>query len=257
MSASGKISELKNLLTSDFIIRTNSYFIIASNLGTEETERIIENTVERSVGCFYNNYFDIKPDEYTTIYLFKDDESYRYWAEYIYGDTDLSRFGYYKPDSKAMLMNISTGTGTLVHEITHALVRYDFQDIPSWFNEGLGSLYERCSLNNKEIIGYVNWRLPILHTAINKNKIPALSTLMKKTTNEFYGKGSDVHYAEARYLCMYLQEKNLLKTFYKKFRDTYESDRTGISQLNETLGKNINQFEPEFINWVLSLKYNE
>ena len=74
------------------------------------------------------------------------------WAKKLYDDDDLSKYGYYKPSEKTMLMNINTGTGTLVHEMTHALVRYDFPDIPSWFNEGLGSLYERCSLNNRTIL---------------------------------------------------------------------------------------------------------
>lgn len=80
-----------------------------------------------------------------------------------------------------MLMNINTGTGTLVHEMTHALVRYDFPDIPSWFNEGLGSLYERCSLNNKTILGYVNWRLPSLQDAIADKSYTPLASLVKLT----------------------------------------------------------------------------
>jgi len=161
---SQKITEIKSEISDDFIVKGFSYFVIASNLSEKETQDVMDNTIAKAVSCFHNDYFEKKPDDITTIFLFKDDNTYRYWAKKIFGDEDLSRFGYYKPGKKVMLMNISTGTGTLVHEMTHALVRYDYPDIPSWFNEGLGSLYERSSLSNNQIIGYVNWRLPALQS---------------------------------------------------------------------------------------------
>ena len=37
-------------------------------------------------------------------------------------------------------MNIGTGGGTLVHELTHSLIAFDFPHVPDWFNEGLASL---------------------------------------------------------------------------------------------------------------------
>jgi hypothetical protein len=165
------------------------------------------------------------------------------------------QYGYYKPSEKTMLMNINTGTGTLVHEMTHALVRYDFPDIPSWFNEGLGSLYERCSLNDKIILGYVNWRLPALQDAINDKSYTSLDKLTKTDYDEFYGDRSDVNYAQARYLCMYLQEQGLLRDFYKKFRDTYKDDNTGKSQLEKVTGKTISSLDEDYVKWVLTLKY--
>lgn len=251
----GRINDLKNRLSSDFIIKKHSYFVIASNLDEIETEKILSNTIDRAVECFYNDYFSVKPNEATTIFLFKDDKTYRYWAKTLYDDDDLSRYGYYKPSERTMLMNINTGTGTLVHEMTHALVRYDFTDIPSWFNEGLGSLYERCSLNNKTILGYVNWRLPVLQDAIENKNYTSLSKLMKSNWDEFYGNRSDVNYSQARYLCMYLQEKGLLKKFYKHFRDTYSKDNTGINQIEFITNKSIDVLDDDYVEWVKTLKY--
>jgi hypothetical protein len=250
-----KINELEKNLSKDFIIKRNSYFVIGSNLSSEETDKIIENTIGRALECFYNNYFEIKPSDVTVILLFKNDATYKYWAKELYGDTDLSRFGYYKPNTKVMLMNISTGTGTLVHEITHALVRYDFPDIPSWFNEGLGSLYERSSLNNGTILGYVNWRLPQLQEAINDNSYTNLNRLVNTTEDEFYGSKSGFYYAQARYLCLYLQEKGLLKKFYRTFRDEYNEDKTGEKFLEEMLKKKLNEIDRDYISWVKTLKY--
>ncbi len=250
-----RINELTGKLTSDFIVKEHSYFVIASNLNEAETEKILTQTIDRAVDCFYNDYFHTKPTEATTIFLFKDDKTYRYWAKSLYDDDDLSKYGYYKPSEKTMLMNINTGTGTLVHEMTHALARYDFPDIPSWFNEGLGSLYERCSLNNKTILGYVNWRLPALQDAIADKSYKSIERLMKTNWEEFYGDGSDVNYSQARYLCMYMQEQGLLKKYYQNFRDSYNDDNTGIKQMEKITGKSINELDAEYVAWVKSLKY--
>ncbi|HRE11732.1 MAG TPA: hypothetical protein PK605_09645 [Ignavibacteria bacterium] len=250
-----RINELTGKLTSDFIVKEHSYFVIASNLNEAETEKILTQTIDRAVDCFYNDYFHTKPTEATTIFLFKDDKTYRYWAKSLYDDDDLSKYGYYKPSEKTMLMNINTGTGTLVHEMTHALARYDFPDIPSWFNEGLGSLYERCSLNNKTILGYVNWRLPALQDALADKSYTPIERLMKTNWEEFYGDESDVNYSQARYLCMYLQEQGLLKKYYQNFRDSYNDDNTGIKQMEKITGKSINELDAEYVAWVKSLKY--
>lgn len=252
-----RITELKKLLSDEFILKSLSCFVIASNMSEEETQRIMDNTITSAEECFYNNYFEKKPDEVITIFLFKDDKTYRQWAKKLYGDTDLSRFGYYKPSKKTMLMNISTGGGTLVHELTHAFVRYDFPDIPSWFNEGLGSLYERCSMNNKEILGHTNWRLPELKDAIASNLYNSLEWLVNTTDEEFYDYESSKNYAQARYLCQYLQEKKLLKKFYKTFRDNYEKDKTGKTQLEEITKMKLADLDFVYVEWVKALKSND
>ncbi|MBN1633276.1 MAG: hypothetical protein JW917_03835 [Ignavibacteria bacterium] len=249
-----KITGLKNLLTNEFIFKGHSSFIIAGNLIETEINNIIYNTIQKAEECFYNDYFEKKPDELITIFLFKDDITYTYWAEKLFGDSDLSPYGYYKPSDKAMLMNISTGGGTLIHELTHAFVRYDFPDIPSWLNEGLGSLYERCSLSGGNITGYVNWRLPGLQKAINNKTYTSLTKLVNTTDDEFYGDNSGFNYAQARYLCYYLQENGLLKKFYKTFRDRYEEDKTGKKFLEEILKSDLKSFDSEFKKFVLSLE---
>jgi hypothetical protein len=251
-----RLKELKVELTNEFTLQESSYFVIASNLSENETSEIVNNTIAKAVKCFYNDYFEKRPDEVTTIFLFKDDKSYRFWAKKLFGDEDISRFGYYKPSQRVMVMNISTGTGTLVHEMTHALVNYDFPDIPSWFNEGLGSLYERCSLNNDQILGYVNWRLPTLQEALKDNTYSSLDKLLKTDDTEFYGTRSDFNYSQARYLCMYLQEQGVLKKYYKAFRDNYTNDKTGRIPLEKILDRKLSTLDYDYAAWVKTLVYN-
>jgi hypothetical protein len=251
-----KISELYKSLDKSFIILENPYFIIASNLEAEETKNIVENTIVKAIDCFYNGFFEKSPDEITTIFLFKDDATYRYWAKKLFDDNDLSRFGYYKPSQRVMLMNISTGTGTLVHEMTHALVRFDFPDIPAWFNEGLGSLYERSSLNNKTIKGYVNWRLPRLQEALMNNEYTSIAELITMDDNTFYNSDSDLHYAHARYFCMFMQERGVLISFYKLYRDGFNNDFSGKTYIEKLFAKEIKEIDTDFVHWVNRLKYD-
>jgi hypothetical protein len=254
---SNVIANLKEKISDNFYITTFSSFVIVSNLNIQETEKIINSTIAKSEECFYKDYFDKKPDKITTVFLFKDDKSYSYWAKKLYRDEDLSRFGYFKPDENVMLMNISTGSGTLVHELTHCFINYDFPDIPAWFNEGLGSLYERSSLNNNKILGYVNWRLPELQDAISEKSYTSLETLMKMSDKKFYGNGSLLNYAQARYFCLYLQQKGLLINYYRTFRDRFDEDKTGIKFLEEIIETDLNEFDKNFVEWVKGLEYKD
>jgi len=250
------VDDLESKLSDEFIIKPHLYYVVVSNLSETETDRLINHTITAATECFYNNYFEKRPDEITTIFLFKDEKSYKSWAKELYNDYGLSRFGYYKPSERVMLMNINTGSGTLVHEMTHALVRYDFPEIPAWFNEGLGSLYERCSLQNGKILGYVNWRLPDLQEPIEDGSYTSLKKLLKTNDDEFYGENSGFNYAQARYLCMFLQEKRMLREYYKAFRDNYETDKTGRKTLEELYGKDLLELEKDYLNWVETLEYN-
>ena len=115
-------------------------------------------------------------------------------------------------------MNIATGGGTLVHEIVHPFVRANFPKCPAWLNEGLGSLYEQCGERDGHIVGYPNWRLPGLQRAIKADAVPSFKELTSTTDSEFYGDDKGTNYAQARYLCYYLQEQGKLTKFYHDVR---------------------------------------
>ena len=84
------------------------------------------------------------------------------------------------PRPTAPIMNIETGTGTLVHEIVHPYVRANFRRCPAWLNEGLGSLYEQCGERDGHIVGYPNWRLPGLQQAIKRGVVPSFEELVRR-----------------------------------------------------------------------------
>ncbi|HWP40682.1 MAG TPA: hypothetical protein VNL70_07125, partial [Tepidisphaeraceae bacterium] len=152
-----------------------------------------------------------------------------------------------------MLMNVATGTGTLVHELVHALMRADFPDAPGWFNEGLASLYEQCTLDGQTITGLKNWRLPALKQAIQENRLRPLSELIDDP--RFYRQDlTGLNYAQARYLLMYLQEKGLLREYYRRFRAARGEDPTGRKTLENLIApQSLDDLDRAWRAWVLAL----
>ena len=151
-------------------------------------------------------------------------------------------------------MNISTGGGTLVHELVHPLMEANFPTCPPWFNEGLGSLFEQCGEKNGHIYGYTNWRLPGLQRAIREKRIISFETLLSMDPQTFYNDDRGVNYAQARYLCYYLQEKGLLRKFYQEFVSKQSEDPSGFKSLKKILGEtDMDSFKIRWEKYVLTL----
>ncbi|NQT89514.1 hypothetical protein HQ560_22280 [bacterium] len=246
---------MKRKLGEGFIVERDGLFLIAGNLSRAQFERYCRHTIGAGSRALWSAYCTKKPDHLITIYLFRDDKTYRHWAKKLFNDTDVSHYGYYRPWDHTLVMNIGTGGGTLVHELTHALVKPDFPKIPTWFDEGLSSLHEQCSFARGTIVGAVNWRLPAVQEAIKKGTLVPLTTLVATTTRQFRGAKESLHYAEARYLCMYLQKLGVLRKFYKEFRDGFEKDPTGAKTLVKVTGKPIPDLQREWVAWVQTLRW--
>ena len=150
-----------------------------------------------------------------------------------------------------MIMNMGPGAGTLSHELVHPYVEANFPAAPSWFNEGLASLFERPTEVHGHIEGLPNWRLPNLKKEIKAGTLPAMKVLLTTTHNGFYEAEYDA-YAYARYLIYYLQEKGKLHAFYDKF--VVDKDTTGQAALESVLGEDLATFEPQWRAWALALK---
>ena len=230
-------------------------FVVAGDGGPAAVERCASRTVRWAVRILRQDFFRQSPDRVLEIWLFRDATSYRKHTRELFDDTPSSPFGYYSPAHGALIMNIATGTGTLVHEIVHPFVAADVPDCPSWLNEGLGSLFEQCDEVDGHIVGRTNWRLDGLQEAIREQRTVRLSDLVATTTAEFYGDRSALHYAMARYLLYWLQQQGKLREFYRAFREGQAADPTGASSLRAALGvAELDAFQPGWERWVAKLR---
>ena len=249
---------LKKRLDGTFNIRVDPPFVTAGNMSVERLSRCALGSVVRPARTMWASYFGKKPDKVITVLLLVRDKPYRKWAKKLFNDTNVPHFGYYTPGSRTLVMNINTGTGTLVHELTHALIVYDFPaSLPTWFNEGLASLHEQCSIGRKIITGYTNWRLPALQKAVADKKLRPLGDLVTK--RDFYGRLRGLNYAQGRYFVMYMQHRRVLRKFYVHFRGLHKAGRTtdDIKAIEHVFGKKLPEIEKAFIAWVKTLRFRQ
>jgi len=245
----------KRIPSGDFSIVVEPPFVVIGDEPADVVKEHAEETIKWAVEKLKQDYFTKDPVDILDVWLFKDATSYEKNARLIFNDKPTTPYGYYSRAHKALIMNISTGGGTLVHEIVHPFIEANFPDCPSWLNEGLGSLYEQCGEQDGHIHGYVNWRLPGLKQAIKDGWIRPFDELTSMDTRTFYSDSRGVNYAESRYLLYYLQEKGLLVKFYRKFLDDRKTDPTGYQSLVKTLGtEDMERFEQDWQKYVLGLQ---
>src|SRR6266545_2884232 len=249
------IAELKKRLPSkEFTVITQPPFVVIGDEPATVVNEHAVTTIKWAVDRLKQDFFTKDPKYILDIWLFKDAVSYQKHTRILFGEEPTTPYGYYSSTLKALIMNIGTGGGTLVHEIVHPFMEANFPACPPWLNEGMGSLYEQCGDADGHIHGFTNWRLPGLQRAIRSNTVSSFKDLTAMDENAFYNEDKGVNYAQARYLCYYLQEKRLLVKFYAEFRAHQESDPTGFNALQRILAeKNMDIFQKKWERFVLAL----
>jgi len=251
------VMQLKKKIPGDeFTIVVQRPFVVIGDEPPAIVRQRAVQTVKWSVDRLKKDFFKKDPNEILDIWLFKDKESYRKHTKEIFGDEPSTPFGYYSDTHRALIMNIATGGGTLVHEIVHPFMRSNFPSCPPWLNEGMGSLYEQCRDAGGHIHGLTNWRLRGLKKAIRSRSVPSFKELTAMSDHQFYNFDKGTNYAQARYLCYYLQQKGLLVKFYHAFKADHKDDPTGYETLKKILGEDdMDAFKRKWEAFVLKLNF--
>jgi hypothetical protein len=250
------IMALKARVPDTFTILIEPPFVVLGNDDSANVSYFAQRTVRWAVSRLKKLYFDKDPSRIIDIWLFKDEPTYMAGSKSLLGCEPSTPFGFYLAGDDALVMNIATGGGTLVHEIVHPFMESNFPGCPAWLNEGMGSLYEQSGSRRDTIIGLTNWRLAGLQNAIRAAKVPPFKTLLSTTDNEFYIEDKGTNYAQARYLCYWLQEHGLLAAFYRAFRDNRRADPTGYKTLEKFVGKpGMDVFQKQWEQYVLKLVF--
>ena len=242
----------KKLAGQGYTVLVEPPFVVIGDSPAADVKRVTTGFLRSKVALLEKEFFAKRPDKLLEVWLFRNRQTFHKGAKKFFGDEPDTPYGYYSPDANALIMNAS-GLGTLSHELVHPYMEANFPNVPSWFNEGLASLYEQPSERKGRIVGLPNWRLPNLKKEIRANTLPALATLLATTRDEFYEAEYDA-YAYARYLVYYFQEQGKLQEFYKLFVAD-KKDSTGATALRSVLGEDLEAFEPKWRKWVLAIPY--
>ena len=229
-------------------------YVLAGDLDEAALTAAYDRLIKPIAACLGREFFARRPDRPIAVVLCSGDTSYREFARRLDGRTSPLWYGYYQRNERRLVVNTSTGEGTLAHELVHALVHADCPGLPEWFDEGLASLYEQCrfSDNGRRLEGLSNWRLAALRSALDRGGVQPLARLA--APHSIRRAYEAVDYAHARYLCLYLQERGLLATYYRRLRANLEQDPGGLRTLCEVLGSPAEAIDRDFRRWVTTLR---
>ena len=213
-----------------------------------------ERTVKWAVDHIKRSYFSRDPDHILDIWLFKEKASYERYTKEIFDDTPTTPFGYFSAAHGALIMNIATGGGTLVHEIVHPYMAANFPKCPSWFNEGFASPTSTPARSRADL-RLSEFRGSRLAKAIKAHRVPAFEvTLLRHDDRPSFGFGEDpgTNYSQARYLCYYLPGASLKILSLPKHA---AGDPEGYKTLQDVLGvTDMPAFQKQWEEYVMTLK---
>lgn len=247
---------LKPMMRSGQTVVIEPPFVVVGDETPERVRAHAAGTVRWAVEHLKKDFFVNDPKRILTIWLFGGAASYEENVRRNFRNSPDTPYGFYSSDHHALVMNIATGGGTLVHEIVHPFVEANVPDCPAWMNEGLGSLFEQAGERNGHIIGLTNWRLAGLQRAIKRGAVPSFHTLTHTTNQQFYGEDPGTNYSQSRYLFYYLQEQGRLVDFWKTYLVDRTTDPSGYTTLTKILGeKDMDAFKKRWETEVLRLTF--
>jgi hypothetical protein len=236
-------------------LRVTPVFLLAGpNAGATSGARPFIDAV---LAAYMNGRFGRGPERAITIFMFPQVAQFHAFCRKRSGANCISEFGFYEPSGRVIIMN-GGANGTLSHELAHPFVEADFPSAPTWLNEGIASLYEQPNLVKKgEIHGGKNWRLPRLKQAISGNPalkaIVRLEAIMALTEETFRDENESLHYASARYMCQWLDERGWLWEFYHAYRDGFADDPTGVKSFTKVVGASPSESTEAWLKWIRNL----
>ncbi|MCH9654427.1 MAG: hypothetical protein K0U86_16090 [Planctomycetes bacterium] len=226
-------------------------YVVMGDYETKTLEALYQKTILPVQHALSISYFDTQPDQPITIIALSSQKRYQQVAYDLDQRKTGSYYGYFQSDQMRIVLNLTTGSGTLGHELTHALAQIDFPAMPEWFDEGLASLHEQCEFSEEgnQLLGTDNWRSQLLLSALERQYLPELNALVQQTG--IRKEQEALTYAHARYFCLYLQQKKLLSPFYRKLRTNQQFDQTGMRTLQQLLNvDDLSEVDADFHKWL-------
>lgn len=256
--AARAMSAVKQLAGGGASVEASTHFVVASSRHSAAQLRAVGQQLDKVYEFFLIEYGIPVQEHLISVYLEPDAGALRARAITLHGiELSPQSIGYSYQADMSMVGIIgpspAPAIGTLQHELFHLMVRSDFGDIPPWMDEGMAGLYEVTRTQGGRVIGTPNWRGPVLNSL--RQLQPAVQDLVKMNWMQFSGGDSEydsarqaANHAKARYLMLYLQNEQKLRSVYRAFR-TREIGSDPASLLSSTLQTDLGALENDFQKW--------
>jgi len=178
---------------------------------------------------------------------------------------DFRTLGYTVHDDASVVARApDLGLGTAQHELFHLLARVNFGDIPTWFDEGVASVYEVSRRCGNSYYGVTNWRTKV----VQRFGLSQLRELVLRSGGPF-DDATEHRYSEdispnagrvardmatARFFAVYLQELGKLGVVFASLRDRDPASAAAagegaVTLLEGALGKSLAGVQKDFEKW--------
>ena len=203
--------------------------MIAGNLQEETLESQFRNRISPAYAAILKTYSVAKPIHPITVILCHDEQVYFNVSRQLFGLSEISNYGYYRPTERSLVVNQTAGDSPLPHELTHALFAADWPEMPLWLNEGIASLNETCefSASQPHIRPLDNWRLPIAQKSLETGHSATLRQLLSST--DFTHDPNGENYARARYFTFYLHDQGVLPELVSSLRQATRASKNELA----------------------------
>jgi hypothetical protein len=210
----------------------------------------------RALDALFNDRFRERPDRAVTVTLWSSAVGYDAYCRTRVDAACGDDLGVYIVRSSEIVVNIAPGLTTLTHEIVHPIVQHDFPSAPKWLDEGIASLFEAPVFPSPgEIHRAPNWRMPPLAAALERSgerSRPRLDSLFRMSDEAFLKGDRLLHYATARAVCKWLDERKALWPFYQAWRDAGSRDADGSLAFQSVVHETPTQANGGWTRWVIA-----
>lgn len=252
-----RADDLRRRLDGRLSVVVRTPWVLAGDLAADTLRHTYDTALLPAAEAMAREYFVTPPDQPITVLMFSDEAAYRRGVAHLFADRRVSRFGYYKPGRRIVAVHRAAGDGPLWHELTHALMAFDFPQAPAWLDEGLAALHEAARLadgpRGPVLRGIGNWRGPVLHRAVATGELPPLARLLSAT--DLRGRDEAAQFASARYFCLFLQEQGRLAECYRRLRAGRRVDPPGVPTLPALFpDRGGHELERRFRDWLVDTR---
>lgn len=216
-------------------LATAKPFIVVSDLSADSVNEWIQDEVRPALEFWRSWGLTTLPDQPIEVWLLQDRESYERQSRRRFGEPPGTRFGYYLPRQRVIVVNVESGSGTLLHELSHPIVAANFPRCPPWLSEGFASLWEAAEFSGDKLQVRPTRRLEILRTAIRQHTTRPLRQLFQATTDELSADRTGVLYAQAHALCEYFYRRGELLELMGAIERNADIDSSGYASLERLL----------------------
>jgi hypothetical protein len=269
------VDGMKQLLGPEYIYLVRDGLFIVSDLDDKTLYPLVTQDFLIYMYVLRRDFFNkprktdnAKQRTLLTIFLFKNRESYVAGLRKIGIDVAAEdennigavRNGYYYPGKERNFIlinyrdNFDLGIATYAHELSHALMRTELSNPPTWINEGLATMVGNSRVVNSHLQYIAGGSVRRTQKSLGEGALLALPEILLLTGKNFSQRENSLQFYDAsEQLCRFLHSRDQLLPVYRALRDGGARD-AGAEAIRRVTGLDQDALEKEWHDWLRKQK---